>query len=203
MFNAQWLVLYSGKQYSISTTAGWSPFRRRFKTWLFVNPMVEMPSIWWMRSPGVRKSAAGPNVFSALIIGGYDKSKRSTRFTHENGEKWGEGRKENIRVGNIKNMHEKRCDPNLFLSRFLCIRQHFKHNNLVWRWMERVFFCSELNFDGFHSCFPFISFPSKVLLQFSAIFFPFLKIWRTKPNSLKYCSVSRGSDLIFTATHSF
>lgn len=39
--------------------------------------MVEMPSIWWMRSPGAKKSAAGPRVFNAFIIGGYDKSKRS------------------------------------------------------------------------------------------------------------------------------
>lgn len=31
-----------------------------------------------MRSPGARKSAAGPNGFSVLITGGYDRSVRST-----------------------------------------------------------------------------------------------------------------------------
>lgn len=70
-------VLYSGKQYSISMTAAWSPLSNKFKTWLFVNPMVEMPSIWCIRSPGAKKSAAGPNEFNALIIGGYERSVRS------------------------------------------------------------------------------------------------------------------------------
>lgn len=39
-----------------------------------------MPSIWWSRSPGAKKSAAGPSVFNALIIGGYERSKRSTDY---------------------------------------------------------------------------------------------------------------------------
>lgn len=59
-----------------------------------------MPSIWWIRSPGARKSAAGPNGFSAPIIGGYDKSvlrskhqnkdeKKKTEIRNElNEEKW-------------------------------------------------------------------------------------------------------------------
>lgn len=73
-------LLYSGKLYSISMTAGWSPFKSKFKTWLFVKPMVDMPSIWWIRSPDARKSTAGPNVFNELIIGGYDRSVRSVDF---------------------------------------------------------------------------------------------------------------------------
>lgn len=73
-------LLYSGKLYSISMTAGWSPFKSKFKTWLFVKPIVEMPSIWWIRSPDARKSTAGPNVFNELIIGGYDRSVRSVDF---------------------------------------------------------------------------------------------------------------------------
>lgn len=163
--NVQGVILYSGKQYSISTTAGWSPFSSRFKTWLFVNPIVEMQSIWWIRSPGARKSAAGPSVFSALIMGGYDKSKRSTNFTWK-WKKWKEKkeRKHQIKYASLKNQR-----PRLFLSQFLCIRQHFKHNNLMRRWMEWVRFSAwDFNLDASFTLHSF-SFRSKVLHKFIAI----------------------------------
>jgi hypothetical protein len=43
----------------------------------FVMPIVEMPSIWWILSPGARKSAFGSSAFIASITAGYDKSVRS------------------------------------------------------------------------------------------------------------------------------
>lgn len=39
--------------------------------------MVEMPSIWCKRSPGAKKSEAGPYAFIDAMTGGNDKSVRS------------------------------------------------------------------------------------------------------------------------------
>lgn len=64
------LLLYSGKQYSMSMTAGPSPCCRMLSTWLLVSPTVEMPSIWCSRSPDARKSDAGPYALMAVTIGG-------------------------------------------------------------------------------------------------------------------------------------
>lgn len=62
-------------------TAGPSLCNKILRTWLLVRPMVEIPSIWWIRSPGARKSEAGPNAFIVAIIGGYDKSVLSAKFS--------------------------------------------------------------------------------------------------------------------------
>lgn len=41
--------------------------------------MVEMPSIWCKRSPGAKKSEAGPYAFIDAMTGGNDKSVRSVK----------------------------------------------------------------------------------------------------------------------------